>query len=152
MCNSLFGSTKGTAMNPLDSLARLDGVAQAQLVARGELSAQDLLDACQRRLQLVDPLLHSVVSHDFEAARARAGRGLSGPFAGVPFLFKDVCAYPGLRCAFGSRLFARNVPQTGTPFSEHVDAAGLVTVGKSASSEFGLLGSTETWLEGVTHN
>ena len=139
-------------MNPLDSLARLDGVAQAQLVASGELSALDLLAACQRRLQLVDPLLHSVVTHDFEAARARARRGLSGPLAGVPFLFKDVCAYPGLRCAFGSRLFAGNVAQTGTPFSEQVDALGLVTVGKSATSEFGLLGSTETLLEGVTHN
>jgi len=139
-------------MHHLDYLARLDGVAQAELVARGELSAVELLDACQRRLTLVDPVLHSVVSSDFEAARARAQRGLSGPFAGVPFLFKDLCAYPGLRCAFGSRLFARNVPTSGSPFSERVDSAGLVTVGKSACSEFGLIGSTETLLEGVTHN
>jgi amidase len=139
-------------MHPLDWLARLDGVAQAQLVADGELSAAELLDAAQRRLELVNPLLHAVVSHDFDAARARVERGVSGPFAGVPFLFKDLCAYPGQRCAFGSRLFARNVAGGGSPFTERVDAAGLVTLGKSASSEFGLLGSTETLLEGVTHN
>jgi amidase len=139
-------------MNSHDSLVRLDGVAQAQLVQRGELAAQDLLDACERRLKLVDPLLHSVVTRDFEAARRRAEKGVAGPFAGVPFLFKDVCAYPGLRCSFGSRLFAGNVPERGSPFSERADAAGLLTVGKSATSELGMIGSTETLLEGVTHN
>lgn len=139
-------------MSSLDFLARLDGVAQAQLVARGELSALELLDACRQRLQCVDPVLNTVVAQDFEAARTRAQRGLSGPFAGVPFLFKDLCVYPGLRCAFGSRAFAGNVPQAGTPFSERVDAAGLVTVGKTATCELGLIGSTETLLEGVTHN
>ncbi len=136
----------------LDDLARLDGVAQAELVARGELSALDLVQACQSRVERIDPLLHSVVTADFEAARARAARGVSGPFAGVPFLFKDVCAYPGLRCSFGSRLFARNVAATGSPFTERVDAGGLITVGKSATCELGLIGSTETLLEGVTHN
>ena len=139
-------------MSDLDRLGRLDGVAQAQLVQRGELSPQDLLDACERRLKLVDPLLHSVVTRDFEAARRRAERGVSGPFAGVPFLFKDVCPYPGLRCSFGARLFAGNRVDPGTPFTERADAAGLLTVGKSATSELGILGRTETLLEGVTHN
>src|SRR3954469_18153165 len=139
-------------MHRLDHLARLDGVAQAELVQRGELTAQDLLDACERRWKLVDPLLHSVVTRGFEAARGRAARGVSGPFAGVPFLFKDVCGYPGLRCSFGARLFAGHVMDKGSPFTERADAAGLITVGKSATSELGMIGSTETLLEGVTHN
>lgn len=139
-------------MHPLDHIARLDGVAQAELVARGELSALELIDACQRRFELVNPLLNAVVAADFDAARARARSGVSGPFAGVPFLFKDLCAVPGLRCAFGSRLFASHLPPTGSPFSERVHASGLITVGKSATSELGLIGSTETLLEGVTHN
>ncbi len=139
-------------MSSLDFLARLDGVAQAQLVARGELSALELLDACEQRLRLVNPVLNAVVSHDFAAARTRSAQGLSGPFAGVPFLFKDLCSYPGLPCTFGSRLFAGHLPQTGPPFTGRVDAAGLLTVGKAATSEFGLLGSTETLLAGVTHN
>src|SRR4051794_18654467 len=123
-------------MHPLDWLARLDGVAQAQPVADGELGAAEVLEAAQRRIELVNPLLHAVVSSDFEAARARVERGVGGPFAGVPFLFKDLCAYPGQRCAFGSRLFARNVAGAGSPFTERLDAAGLVTIGKSATSEF----------------
>lgn len=139
-------------MHPLDYIARLDGVAQAELVARGELSALELIDACQRRFELVNPLLNAVVAVDFDAARVCARTRLDGPFAGVPFLFKDVCAVPGLRCAFGSRLFASHVPVAGSAFSERVAGAGLITVGKSATSELGLLGSTETLLEGVTHN
>jgi len=139
-------------MHPLDYLARLDGVAQAGLVARGELVAEDLIAACERRHALLNPLLRAVVHADFDAARARAKSGVSGPFAGVPFLFKDLVAYPGQRCAYGSRLFRGNVPVSGTPFSDRADAAGLITVGKSATSELGLLGSTETLLDGVTHN
>jgi amidase len=139
-------------MHPLDHLARLDGVAQAGLVARGELGAADLVAACERRHALVNPLLRAVVHADFDAARVRTQRGVSGPFAGVPFLFKDLVGYPGLRCAYGSRLFRGNVPAQGVPFTDHADAAGLITVGMSASSEFGLLGSTETLLDGITHN
>jgi amidase len=139
-------------MHPLDHLARLDGVAQAGLVARGELGAEDLIAACERRHALSNPLLRAVVCTDFEAARARARSGVSGPFGGVPFLFKDLLGYPGLRCAYGSRLFRGHVPAQGVPFTDRADAAGLITVGKSATSEFGLLGSTETLLEGVTHN
>ena len=139
-------------MHPHDPLARLDAVAQADLVARGELTARDLIDACERRLKLNNPLIRAVVSTDFAAARARAEGPLSGPFAGVPFLFKDLCPYPNQRCAFGARLFGGHVPTEGSPYTACADTAGLVTVGKSATSELGLLGSTETLLEGVTHN
>mgnify|MGYP002777821414 CR=1 FL=1 len=130
--------------------ARLDGVAQAQLVARGEVSAAELLEACAERIAALDPLLRTITSLDLERARAR--RPAPGPFAGVPFLVKDVTAYPGLPWSVGSRLLAGNVAGSGTPYSERLDAAGLVTIGKTATSEFGLLGSTETLLHGVTHN
>jgi amidase len=133
-------------------LSRLDAVAQAELVRTGELSAAELLDAYEQRLRAVNPLLRAVVTSALDGARQRIETGLSGPFAGVPFLVKDVVAYPGIRCALGSRLFASHVPQVGSPFTARLDAAGLVTAGKTATSEFGLLGSTETLLEGVTHN
>jgi amidase len=131
-------------------LARLDGVAQAELVARGEVTAAELLEACAQRYEALEPLLNTTPVLDL--ARARAARAPTGPFAGVPFLVKDVTPYPGLRWSAGTRLLARNVPAEHTPYSAALDAAGLVTVGKSATSEMGLLGSTETLLDGVTHN
>lgn len=137
-------------MTHLRALARLDGVAQAELVARGEVSAAELLDACAERIAAVDRLIHAIPTLDLE--RARAVRPQAGPFAGVPFVVKDVTPYPGLPWTVGSRLFAGNLAAPPTPYSARIDAAGLVTIGKSATSEFGLLGSTETLLHGVTHN
>lgn len=139
-------------MRNLDFVASLDAVAQAELVRRKEIAPHELLEAYERRFSKLNPLLRAVVTSDLVAARARIERGVSGPLAGVPFLFKDVVAYPGMRWAIGSRLFATNIAVEGSAFTTRVDEAGLVTVGKTATPEFGLLGSTESLLEGVTHN
>lgn len=139
-------------MSITQQLVHLDAVAQAELVARGELTAHELVEAARRRLELVDPELHAVVSVDFAAAHERVARGVVGRFAGVPLLLKDLLPYPGQRCTFGSRLFAGNVAASGSPFTDRLDAAGFVVIGMTATSELGLLGSTETLAHGVTHN
>lgn len=137
-------------MGSLRALARLDGMAQAELVARREVEASELLDAFAERFEALNPLLRAIPTVDLERARAAGAR--PGPFAGVPFLVKDATPYPGLRWSVGARLFRHNVAMQGVPYVDRIDQSGLVTVGKSATSELGLLGSTETMLEGVTHN
>ncbi|WP_394830217.1 amidase [Pendulispora rubella] len=139
-----------STVQDLAFLAQLDATAQAELVARDELTAVELLDACEARISALEPLLNAIPILDKDRARAQSPG--AGPFRGVPFLVKDVIPYPGLRWSLGSRLMAQNTAPFSTPFSARLDAAGLVTIGKSATSEFGLLGSTETMLEGVTHN
>jgi len=130
------------------TLARLDGVAQAELCAKGEVSSKELFDAAQRRIEALNPLVRAVVTVH------REGRSLvrTGPLSGVPFLMKDASPWPGMRWSMGSRLFAQNVAQQHTPYGGALADAGLQCVGKSATSEFGLLGSTETLLEGATLN
>jgi amidase len=136
-------------MKPAE-LARLDATAQAELVAKRELTATELLDAAAERFERLDPLLHTTATLDL--ARARGSRPARGPFHGVPFLLKDTTPYPGLRWALGSRLLRNNMAAPPTPFGARVDAAGFVVIGKSTMSEIGLLGSTETLAEGITHN
>jgi amidase len=131
-------------------IARLDATAQAELVQRKELTAAELLDAAEERVRLLEPLLHTMATTDF--ARARTVRPAAGPFQGVPFLLKDTTPYPGLRWSLGTRLMRANLAAPPTPFGARVDAAGLVVIGKSTMSELGLLGSTETLAEGITHN
>jgi amidase len=133
-------------------LSRLDATAQATLVASGELSALELVDAAIARIEKIEPRIHALASTDFDAARARAATKPKGAFGGVPFLVKDLLAYPGQRHAMGSRLFRANVAAQGSPFTDRLDACGLVTLGKTTTSELGLLGSTETLLSGITHN
>jgi len=135
-------------MKDFASLARLDAMAQAELCARGEVSASELYDACLARIDALNPLLRAVVT----VVRERPEPAKPGPLSGVPFLVKDVIPWPGLRWSMGSRLFANNIAPTHTPYGDRLVEAGLVCAGKTATSEFGLLGSTETLLEGVTHN
>lgn len=136
----------------------VDAVEQAERVRRGAVSPLELVDAAIRRIERLEPQVNALVSTDFEGARARA-RALSqgtqppaGLLAGVPFLAKDLLAYPGQRFTLGSRLFARQVAAAGSPYTERLDAAGLITLGKTTTSELGLLGSTESLLSGVTRN
>lgn len=128
-------------------LGRLDAVAQADLVARGDVSPEELYEACLTRIEAQNPLLRAVVS-----VSERRPRPLAGPFHGVPFLVKDSTPWPGLRWSMGSRLFAHQTTERQTPYGELLAQSGLVCVGKSATSELGLLSSTETLLEGATHN
>lgn len=129
------------------ALARLDAVAQAELVARRELSAAELFSAWRSRLDTLNPLLRAVVEVTDDCPPAA-----QGPLSGVPFLVKDSMPWPGMRWSMGSRAFAHQVAQTATLPARRLAQSGLVCVGKAATSELGLLASTETLLEGVTHN
>ncbi|MBB3660729.1 amidase [Rhizobium sp. BK650] len=134
-------------------LIDIDATAQAELVRRGSLTAGDLLDAAIARYQALNPILNAVASFDPEKASQRLHRTLSGSvFEGVPTLLKDLLAYPGLPASFGSRLLAGYVPAAGSPYTDAIDAAGLVVIGKSTTSEFGLLGTTESMATGQTRN
>jgi len=133
-------------------LWELDAVGQAELVRSGAVSALELVDAAIERIEKLEPVVHALASADFDAARKKAQARPAGPLGGVPFLIKDLLAYPGHKHTFGSRLFRENVAQAGSPYSDRFDAAGLVTLGKTTTSEFGLLGSTETRLAGITRN
>jgi amidase len=135
-------------MKNLASLASLDAIAQAELCARGEVSEAELFDACLARIEALNPLLRAVVT----VARQRPTAAKKAPLSGVPFLVKDATPWPGLRWSMGSRLYANNIARQQTPYGSRLEGSGLVCAGKTSTSEFGLLGSTETLLEGVTHN
>lgn len=134
-------------MSDLASLARLDALAQAELAARGELSQAEAWQACQARIAALNPLLRAVITRSSER-----GGDKTGPLAGVPFLMKDSSPWPGLRWTLGARLFRARVTAQQTEYGKRLADAGLVCVGKSALSEFGLLASTEGLLDGPTHN
>jgi amidase len=136
-------------MQDMVALARLDAMAQAEECARGQVTTQELWQACLARIHALDPTLRSIV------ALADAGERptpAAGPFSGVPFLMKDASPWPGLPWTLGARLFARRVTQQQTEYGKRLVSAGLVCAGKTALSEFGLLASTESLLAGPTHN
>ena len=134
-------------------LIDLDATSQAELVRRGSLTAADLLDAATARYQALNPIVNAVAIFNPDKASQRPHRNSSGTvFEGVPTILKDLLAYPGLPASFGSRLLAGYVPAAGSPYTDAIDAAGLAVVGKSTTSEFGLLGTTESMVTGQTRN
>src|SRR5689334_18806525 len=98
--------------------------------------------------------LNFMVNSDFDRALDLVKVGTpSGPFGGVPFLVKDLIDRKGLPSRKGSRALANMPPAPAqAPNIDAFDRAGLITLGKSATSEFGLLPSTEALAFGPTHN
>jgi amidase len=72
---------------------------------------------------------------------------------GVPFLIKDLIQrIPGVPTQEGSRFFEGWTPSDETYLYRRWRDAGVIPVGKTATSELGLLPVVETDLHGVTRN
>ena len=88
-----------------DDYVHYDGLGLAELVAKGEVHPKEVLEAAIQRAEALNPELNAIVTPLYDDARDRAQQHLSGPFAGVPFLLKDVHhALKGTPMSNGSRL------------------------------------------------
>ena len=141
-------------MSKLDDLAFLDATAQAELVRRKEVQAIELVEAAIERIERLNPGLNAVVTPMYEKARAVAtGELPDGPFAGVPFLLKDLGApYDGVRMTLGTNVLRDFVPSHDSEFVARLKRAGLIILGKTNTPEFGLLPTTEPRLFGPCRN
>jgi amidase len=131
-----------------------DAFGLAELVAGGDVKPSELLDAALARLSQVNPTLNAVVRTFEPAAREAVGDGLAhGPFAGVPFLIKDITLQVrGEPTTAGSRMFANAVAERDSALVAAYRRAGFVFFGKTNTPEFALLGITEPDLFGATLN
>ena len=68
-------------------------------------------------------------------AESRAGEG--GPLLGVPTAFKDLNLTAGVRTTFGSAVFADFVPDVSDEVVTRIEAAGMISLGKTSTPEFG---------------
>jgi amidase len=138
---------------PPDEFAALDGLGQAELVRKKQVTPLELINAAIARVEKRDPAINAVITKTFEQARQRASEPLAaGPFAGVPFLIKDLEALKGVRLTYGSNFFKGNVAAHTSEVIARMEKAGLVVIGKSSTPEFGLLPTTEPKLFGPTKN
>jgi amidase len=132
----------------------LDATAQAALLKSGELTAHELITATITQIETLNPPLNAVIMPMYDLALAQAQQPLSAaPFAGVPFLLKDLqAAYEGVPMSAGSRWLKDFKPNGDSELVKRYKRAGLIVVGKTNTPEFGLLPITEPELHGATHN
>ncbi|MET0389505.1 MAG: amidase family protein [Polyangiales bacterium] len=126
--------------------ARYDAVELAKLVARGEVTASELLESAIARAEALEPSLGALTVPMYALARERAKTQLSGPLAGVPFLIKDLHQdYAGVVSTSGSAAYKR----VGYRPAQHAEIvqrwlnAGVVVFGRTNTPEFGAKGITE---------
>jgi amidase len=139
---------------PVKALIEYDGLGLAELVAKKEVSASELLDAAIGRVEEVNPRINALVTPMYDEARAIIDAGLpAGPFAGVPFLLKDLRAqYAGVPTTSGSQFFTNYIPAQDSELVARYKQAGLVIFGKANTPSFGCCPSTEGALYGPTRN
>ncbi len=111
---------------------------QGAAVKAGETSAVELVEHYLQRAERLDESLGAFVTltPDLARARARSVTG-DGPLAGVPTAVKDLNATAGVRTTFGSILLADHVPETSDEVVLRIEAAGMVSLGKTNTPEFG---------------
>ncbi|QOC93413.1 amidase [Micromonospora craniellae] len=138
----------------MTELMDLDALAQAQLVKRGEVSAEELVRAAIGTIEARDGAVNAVVHQRFEQAIDEARQPRSGPFAGVPTLAKATDGLAGAPAYLGSRYLQKlgRVSVEDSAVVGRLRQAGFIVLGQSAAPEFGLVSVSETAIHGITRN
>ncbi len=141
-------------MTRMDEYASFDATALAALVRQKQIKPIELVDAAIEWIEYLNPTLNAVVTPMYEQARETAtGRLPDGPFAGVPFLLKDLGAsFAGIRMTMGSAFMRNFVPDHDNELVARLKRAGLIVIGKTNTPELGILPTTEPSLFGASRN
>ena len=122
------------------------------MIRRKDITPLEAIDQAIARAEAVQGQLNFLVTPTFEQARERAKNlSGSGPFAGVPYLIKDMYDVVGSVTRFGSRATQVLPPAASQgPMMSALEAGGLIFIGRSALGEFGFLPTTEPLAFGPT--
>jgi amidase len=138
-------------MGELHDLTALEAAAA---VRRREVSPVELVEHALERIAALDEQVGAFVTMTAQSARAQAkaaeravldsDAGELPPLLGVPTAIKDLNLTAGVPTQLGSRAFEGWVPEVDDHIVTLLRAAGTISVGKTATPEFGLPCYTET--------
>ncbi|WP_370250450.1 amidase [Nocardioides sp.] len=119
----------------------LSALAQGRLIRAGEVSPRELvLHYAERAVRRDDvgAFVHLDPERAVDVAAALPLPGEdAGPLYGLPTAHKDLTLTAGVPTAFGSPVFAGFVPDVDDAVAAAVAAAGMPSLGKTATPEFG---------------
>ncbi|KMJ59459.1 hypothetical protein AB685_00810 [Bacillus sp. LL01] len=137
----------------MKELMRLDATEMAELVFKKEVKPIELVENTISQIKKVNPSINAIVTELYDQGRAHANRiDVHGPFAGVPFLMKDLEFFEGAPYTAGSRFLQNYMCPTDSELSKRIRKTGLITVGKTNICELGIQPITEPELFGPTRN
>ena len=137
------------------SLTHMSVRQQSELLASGEATPVDLVQASLRRIAEVQPRLNCFVEVWADEALERAaslGSHDGRPLFGIPVAIKDTTPWDGHRVTYGSRLYADHMATRTAVVVERLLDAGAIIVGSTTAPEFAHAGITDSPLHGPTRN
>ena len=131
-----------------------DAIGLRELIIKKDISPEEVIEAAITRIETVNPQVNAVI---YDMAGTYKNQLSEGdpltPMYGIPFLLKDLGAvYKGEPLTNGSALFKNYTPDYDTTQVSRYKKAGLITLGKTNTPEFGLKATTEPKLHGRTRN
>jgi Asp-tRNA(Asn)/Glu-tRNA(Gln) amidotransferase A subunit family amidase len=134
-------------MTGIAEYERLDAMGLAALIAGRDVTALELLDEAMARADRFNPTINAITIRLYERARDAARTTHSkGPFAGVPFLLKDLGALLTGTVSTGSTKLCAEVvaDHDSTIVTRHL-AAGLNIFGRRRRSAYPADGACDRW-------
>jgi amidase len=135
----------------LSEYLECDGLGLAKLIRKRKVKRGEVLDCARRMAETVNPAINALVETYAEPLAGNDDR--DAPFCGVPFAIKDLVIHAaGEKVEMGSRLAAGLRLPHDTELMARFRRAGLRTIARSTSPEFGYCATTETVANGPTRN
>lgn len=126
----------------MSQLHDLTALEQGAAIRAGETSSAELVEHYLERAERLNCALGAFVTFTSDQARMQArdqvrSVATDGPLAGVPTAIKDLNATAGVRTMFGSALMAHYIPEQNDEVVSRIESAGLISLGKTNTPEFG---------------
>src|SRR6266850_1918639 len=135
--------------------------ALADSIRHKRISAHEVMDTFLPQIERLNPRINAIVAKlDDDKCLALADdtdRRLAhgdevGPLHGLPFAFKDLDPAVGFPMTRGSKIFKDFMPGEDSVLVERLKRAGVIPIGKTNVSEFGIGSHTYNEVYGVTLN
>ena len=132
-----------------------------RLIHARKVSAREIMAAFLAQIARLNPKINAIVARlDDDKCLAladEADRRLSrgdavGPLHGLPFAFKDLDAAVGFPMTRGSTIFKAFMPSEDSVLVERLRQAGVIPIGKTNISEFGMGSHSYNEVYGTTLN
>ena len=134
-------------------LGKMDATEISQKIIAKEFTSQEAVECAIERAQKTDEELNAIVNHQYKKAVENSKQSHHGIFAGVPTFIKDLNDVEGLPTLKGSSAFkVKPAKKNDKVVDQILSITGSIILGKSSTSEFGLLPCGETLQNGETCN
>jgi amidase len=141
-------------------LFRLTAQEAVQRLKRREVSPLELVDAAIARVEATNGAVNAIVTPCYERARAHARRIMrerregrpANYLYGLPIAVKDNTDVEGVRCTYGSRIYADRLSPATDIVVQRLEQNGAIVIGKTNLPEFAAGGNTFNDVFGATRN